>query len=69
MNCGGGSFKSQFKRADRSGALFALVIGDSEAAQQQAVVKPLRSDAEQESLSQQDIAGVIAARLELPIVT
>jgi histidyl-tRNA synthetase len=69
VNCGGGSFKSQFKRADRSGALFALVIGDSEAAQQQAVVKPLRSDAEQESLSQQDIAGVIAARLELPIVT
>ena len=69
VNCGGGSFKSQFKRADRSGAAFALVIGDSEAAQQQAVLKPLRSDADQESLMQQDIAGIIAARLQLPIVT
>jgi histidyl-tRNA synthetase len=69
VNCGGGSFKSQFKRADRSGAAYALVIGDSEAAQQQAVLKPLRSDAEQESLMQQDIAGIIAARLQLPIVT
>jgi len=68
VNCGGGSFKSQFKRADRSGAVFALVIGDSEAAQQQAVLKPLRSDADQESLLQQDIAGIIAARLQLPIV-
>jgi histidyl-tRNA synthetase len=69
VNCGGGSFKSQFKRADRSGAVFALVIGDSEAAQQQVVLKPLRSDADQESLLQQDIAGIIAARLQLPVVT
>jgi histidyl-tRNA synthetase len=69
VNCGGGSFKSQFKRADRSGAVFALVIGDSEAAQQQVVLKPLRSDADQESLLQQDIAGIIAARLQLPIAT
>jgi histidyl-tRNA synthetase len=68
-NCGGGSFKSQFKRADRSGAVFALVIGDSEVAQQQVVIKPLRSDAGQESLSQRDIAGIIAGRLQLPIVT
>ncbi len=68
VNCGGGSFKSQFKRADRSGAVFALVIGDSEAAQQQAVLKPLRSDADQELLLQQDIAGILAARLQLPIV-
>jgi len=69
VNCGGGSFKSQFKRADRSGAVFALVIGDSEVEQQQVVLKPLRSDADQESLLQQDIAGIIAARLQLPIVT
>jgi histidyl-tRNA synthetase len=69
VNCGGGSFKSQFKRADRSGAVFALVIGDSEAAQQQVVLKPLRSNADQESLLQQDIAGIIAARLQLPIAT
>ena len=41
-HCGGGSFKSQFKRADASGALFAVVIGDDEAAAEEATVKPLR---------------------------
>ena len=30
-NCGGGSFKSQLKRADRSGARFAVIVGDDEA--------------------------------------
>ena len=44
-HCGGGSFKSQFKRADASGALFAVVIGDDEAAAEEVTVKPLR-DAE-----------------------
>ena len=41
-HCGGGSFKSQFKRADASGALFAVVIGDDEAAAEEATIKPLR---------------------------
>jgi histidyl-tRNA synthetase len=63
-NCGGGSFKSQFKRADRSGAGFALVIGDDEVAQQQVIVKPLRSDAAQETVLQQDIAGILGKRLQ-----
>ena len=53
-NCGGGSFKSQFKRADRSGAAYALVIGDDEAEQQRVLLKPLRDRSEQESLSQRD---------------
>jgi len=65
-NCGGGSFKGQFKRADRSGADFALVLGDDEAERQQVVLKPLRSDADQETLSQQEIAGILGARLRLP---
>jgi histidyl-tRNA synthetase len=69
VNCGGGSFKSQFKRADRSGAVFALVIGDSEVAQQQVVLKPLRSDAGQESLLQQEIAGILGDRLQLAVPT
>ncbi len=42
LNCGGGSFKSQFKRADASGAQFAVVIGDDEVARQEVTVKPLR---------------------------
>ncbi len=68
-NCGGGSFKSQFKRADRSGASFALVIGDDEAAQQQVVLKPLRSEAAQETVLQGDIAGILGDRLQLAAVT
>jgi histidyl-tRNA synthetase len=51
-HCGGGSFKSQFKRADRSGAAYALVIGDEEAAQQTVVIKPLRDTSEQFAVPQ-----------------
>lgn len=53
MNCGGGSFKSQFKKADKSGAKLALVLGDNEVAQQQIVVKYLREDREQELIEWQ----------------
>ncbi|MDH5470320.1 MAG: histidine--tRNA ligase, partial [Gammaproteobacteria bacterium] len=56
VNCGGGSFKSQFKRADRCGADFALVIGDEEVAQKTAVLKPLRSNADQETVTQTALA-------------
>ncbi len=58
MNMGGGSFKSQMKRADKSGAPVALVIGESEAAAGQVGVKPLRSGEEQTSVA---IADVVAA--------
>ena len=64
-NCGGGSFKSQFKRADRSGAAFALVMGDDEAAQQRVLLKPLRDRAEQESLMQGDVPQRLQAVLAL----
>jgi histidyl-tRNA synthetase len=47
MNCGGGSFKSQMKRADRSGAAVALILGEEEIASQTAAIKPLREKAEQ----------------------
>ncbi|MYF71213.1 MAG: histidine--tRNA ligase [Proteobacteria bacterium] len=42
MDCAGGSFRSQMKRADRSGALLALIIGDDELANGALTVKPLR---------------------------
>jgi histidyl-tRNA synthetase len=42
LHCGGGSFKSQFKKADASGATLALVIGEDEAARDQAALKWLR---------------------------
>ena len=49
-NCGGGSFKSQFKKADRSGADHAVVLGESEVTNQRFTLKPLRSGAEQLTL-------------------
>jgi histidyl-tRNA synthetase len=51
-NLNGGSFKAQFKRADRSGALLALVLGENEIRNDQVAVKFLRSDEEQLNLGQ-----------------
>ncbi|MCP3670702.1 MAG: histidine--tRNA ligase [Gammaproteobacteria bacterium] len=50
-NCGGGSFKSQFKKADRSGASYALVIGEDELNRGVAGVKPLRDKGEQQEIA------------------
>ena len=47
MHAGGGSFKSQFKKADASGARFALVFGPDELARGEVAVKPLRGGGEQ----------------------
>jgi len=46
-NTAGGSFKSQFKKADKSGARLALILGDDEIANQKVSVKDLRKEAEQ----------------------
>jgi histidyl-tRNA synthetase len=46
-DCGGGSFKSQMKKADASGARHAVIVGDDEAQMQQVSVKPLRQAGEQ----------------------
>jgi histidyl-tRNA synthetase len=43
-HCGGGSFKSQMRKADASGAAMAVIVGDDEAAARQASVKPLREE-------------------------
>jgi histidyl-tRNA synthetase len=47
FDCSSGSFKSQMKKADASGARYAVIIGDDEANQQQVSVKPLRQAGEQ----------------------
>ncbi len=59
--CGGGSLKSQFRRADRSGAAFALVMGDDEVAAGTVAIKPLRAEGEQESVPVTEVAGRLAA--------
>lgn len=50
-DCGGGSLKAQFKRADKSGAKWAIVMGDNEVAQEKVTLKALREYQEQELLS------------------
>jgi histidyl-tRNA synthetase len=47
LHCGGGSFKSQMRKADASGARYALIIGDEEAQARMVSVKPLRGGPEQ----------------------
>ena len=52
MNCGGGSFKSQFKKADKSGAEYAIILGDDEVSRGEVSIKSLRNGQEQQTLSQ-----------------
>ncbi len=48
LHCGGGSLKNQFKKADKSGARFAMIIGEQEFASQSVAIKPLRGEGQQE---------------------
>ncbi|CAG1770423.1 partial histidyl-tRNA synthetase, partial [uncultured bacterium] len=52
LDCVGGSFKSQFKKADKSGARYALILGDDEASRGEVSIKALREDLEQQVLPQ-----------------
>ncbi len=54
-NMGGGSFKAQFRRADKSGADIALVIGEEEATRNQVTIKRLREEAPQETVPEADL--------------
>lgn len=62
-HCGGGSFKSQMRRADKSGARFALLLGEDELAAQSISVKDLRSDNAQITLTQTELANWLAEQL------
>jgi histidyl-tRNA synthetase len=63
MNLGGGSFKSQMKRADKSGAAFALILGEQELADDCVGLKPMRSADEQSSVALDDLAETLAKKL------
>ena len=56
LHCSGGNFKKQFRRADKSGATLALVLGESEVQNNQVVVKHLLGTAEQQTI---DVANLI----------
>jgi histidyl-tRNA synthetase len=63
VNCGGGSFKSQFKRADKSGAVLALILGDDELRAGQLGIKPLRADSDQQTVEWAGAAAMIRTLL------
>ncbi|HLW05223.1 MAG TPA: histidine--tRNA ligase [Azoarcus sp.] len=60
MHCGGGSFKSQMKRADASGAPIAVIIGDDEAATDEVNIKPLRGPGIQQRITLGSLADTVA---------
>ena len=60
QHVGGGSFKSQFKRADKSGASWALVYGEAEVAAGQVTLKPLRAEAEQQTIADAGLEAFLA---------
>jgi histidyl-tRNA synthetase len=64
VNCGGGSFKSQLKKADRSGARLAVIIGENELERRVAALKPLRGDGEQQEVTWGDLAGRLRGLIE-----
>ena len=66
-HCGGGNFKSQMKKADASGASYAIVIGDDEVAAEAVMLKPLREQdgqrAEQRRVALSDLAPTLSTQL------
>jgi histidyl-tRNA synthetase len=58
-HCGGGSFKSQMKKADKSGARYALVLGENELASGTVGLKPLRSSDEQQDINTAELSSVL----------
>ena len=60
-HCGGGSFKSQIKRADKSGARIALILGEDEVASGTVGVKYLREDRHQKTVAQSELSGLLGS--------
>jgi histidyl-tRNA synthetase len=63
-HCGGGSFKSQIKKADKSGAAVAIILGEDELASNKVQVKFLRQDREQETVDQATLVEFLIANFE-----
>lgn len=61
LHCGDGSFKSQMKKADGSGAKFAVIVGENEMHAAQATLKPLRGDGAQQTLARDFVLPALLA--------
>ena len=62
LHCGGGSFKSQMKKADATGAYYAMIIGQDEVSAQEVTIKPLREPVEQASVKLDRVTDLIRKR-------
>jgi histidyl-tRNA synthetase len=60
-HCGSGNMKKQMKRADKSGAQVALILGEDELAKQEVTVKYLRGQHEQQSVPFDQMASLLAS--------
>jgi histidyl-tRNA synthetase len=63
-HCGGGSFKSQMKKADKSGAAIAIILGEDELASETVQVKFLRQERDQETVDQANIVEFLNVNFE-----
>jgi histidyl-tRNA synthetase len=63
LNLGGGGFKSQMKRADKSGANWVVVLGDDEMSRAEAGLKSLRNNEQQTSVPFAELAATLATKL------
>jgi histidyl-tRNA synthetase len=61
-NCGGGSFKSQFKRADKSGAKWALILGEQELQTNTVGIKALRGESPQQTQTIEEVIQYLKAQ-------
>ena len=62
-HCGGGSFKSQLKKADKSGAQYAVILGEEEVEKATVTLKPLRGQGEQIVVGQTELVSTLTALL------
>jgi histidyl-tRNA synthetase len=64
LNLGGGNFKTQFRRADKSGAQLALILGDSEVDRGMIAIKALRADGEQHDVASAELPARLGEWLQ-----
>ncbi|OGT58020.1 MAG: histidine--tRNA ligase [Gammaproteobacteria bacterium RIFCSPHIGHO2_12_FULL_43_28] len=63
LHCGGGSLKNQFKKADKSGAQFAIIIGEHERKNHSVSIKALREELPQQTLFQDELAEYLRLKI------
>ena len=63
LHCGGGSLKNQFKKADKSGAQYAIIIGEHELKTRSVSLKNLREDIPQQTLYQDELAEYLKLKI------